>query len=104
MPRSRYADTTIIDDHHFASFKLPVRSAGYKEPDLLEGVRTFDHVIKRGERVDHLAAKFFGEESYWWIIALVNGINYPFASGGWIPGRVLKIPFNVTDVLEKLQA
>ncbi len=102
MGKSRYSDTRVIDGKSYATFSLPRIAAGLKQLDLLEGVKTTDYVYKRGDRLDHLAARFFGDDSYWWIIALVNGINYPFASGGLTPGRTLRIPSNVRDVLDKV--
>lgn len=102
MSKSRYSRTDVIDNHHFSTFSLPVLARGYRELNLLEGVKTQEHVFKRGERLDHLAARFFHEEQYWWVIALVNGIAYPFPAGGLIPGRVLKIPLDVKDIFDKL--
>jgi hypothetical protein len=86
----------------YGTYTFPARSNGFREQDLLDGVTTVEHVFKRGERLDHLAAKYFNEDEYWWVIALVNGINYPFASGGLVPGRVLKIPVDVKEVFAKL--
>lgn len=102
MTRSRYSGTPVLDGRSFGTFRLPVRAAGMGELDLLAGVRSFEHTFKAGDRLDHLAARFFNDESYWWILALVNGISYPFASGGLIPGRTLRIPHDVKDVLDKL--
>jgi hypothetical protein len=73
-----------------------------KNIDLLAGVATSDYTYQHGDRLDHLAAKFLGDDQYWWVIALVNGINYPFASGGLVPGVVLKIPVSVKDILDKI--
>lgn len=103
MGKGRYSGTPIIDGHHYATFSLPSRAMGYVELDLLAGVRTVEHTYQLGDRPDRLAAKFFGDETYWWVIMLVNGISYPFSSGGLIPGRVLRIPLDVRDVLDKLQ-
>lgn len=102
MAKSRYAETRLLDGKFYATHRLPVQAAGYKELDLLAGVKTFEHVYKRGERIDHLAAKYFRDEGYWWIICLVNKIDYPFASGGLVPGTKLRIPFDVKDVLNKI--
>ena len=102
MAKTRYTDTVVLDNNHYSTWSYPVKSLGYKEIDLLENIRSFEHIIVLGERADHLAARFFGDESYWWVICLVNGINYPFKSGGWTPGRALRIPFDVKDVLDKL--
>ncbi len=102
MARSRYSNTRIIDGKSYGTFRLPVLSAGYRSFDVLEGVRTLEYVFKVGDRLDHLAGKYFGDEGYWWVIALCNGISYPFASGGLSPGTRLRIPFDVQDVLDKV--
>lgn len=102
MARSRYSGTPIIDGKYYATFALRANPAGLKTIDLLAGVKTQEYVYKVGDRLDHLSAKFLGDDSYWWVIALVNNINYPFASGGLVPGTVLLIPESVQDVLEKI--
>lgn len=102
MARSRYSGTPTIDGKFYASFALRPNPGGLKTVDLLAGVRTFEHLYARGERLDHLAARYFGDDGYWWVIALVNNINYPFASGGLVPGTVLAIPEQVQDVLDKI--
>ena len=102
MSKSRYADTGLIDGNAYRTFRLPKLSAGLKNIDLLEGVDTVEYVFKAGDRLDHIAARFLGDDQYWWIVALVNGINYPFASGGLVPGRTLKVPVHAKDVLDKI--
>ena len=102
MGRSRYSDTPVIDGRFYGTFRLPVRALGLRELDLTTGVRTFDYVYQVGDRVDNLAARFYGDESYWWVICLVNGVSYPFASGGLTPGRALKVPYDAKDVLDRL--
>lgn len=102
MAKSRYSDTPIIDQKYYRNFILPKISGGLKRIDFLEGVRVVEHVYSRGDRLDHLAAKYLGDGRYWWVIALVNDIDYPFASGGLTYGRKLLIPSSVQDVLTKL--
>ena len=75
MSKSRYSDTQLVDGKYYRSFKLPKVSAGLKNIDLLAGVKTTEYVFKVGDRLDHLAARFLGDDEYWWVIALVNGIN-----------------------------
>lgn len=104
MAKSRYSNTQILDDRSFGTFRMPVRAMGLRELDLLAGVRSFEYTYKAGDRLDHLAARFFNDESYWWVIAMVNNIAYPFASGGLEPGVTLRIPHDVKDVLDKLFA
>lgn len=102
MAKSRYSNTPVIGQHHFATYRIPSSPGGLRQLDLLEGVRTFMYTIKVGDRIDHLSARFLKDEQYWWVIALANGIDYPFSSGGFTPGRQLKIPMDVRDVLDKL--
>lgn len=102
MSKSRYNDTDIINNHHYATYSLPVLARGLRDRNLLDGVKTVDYTYKRGDRLDHVSARFFNDDQYWWVIALCNGIIYPFPSGGLVPGRVLKIPVDIKDVFDKI--
>lgn len=102
MAKSRYSDTPIEEGKHFKTFASPKIPGGILTVDLLEGVDTVEYLYKAGDRLDHLAARFFGEDQYWWVIALVNGIDYPFASGGLTPGTLLKIPLSAQAILDKV--
>lgn len=102
MAKARYSDTEVVDGRFLATYVLPVHSLGLADLDLLAGVRTVEHQVSRGDRLDHLAAKFYNDEAYWWVIALANGVHYPFASGGLEPGRILRVPLDVREVLDKI--
>ncbi|MHB8407970.1 MAG: baseplate wedge protein 53 [Acidiferrobacterales bacterium] len=102
MGKSRYSETPIINGKFYGSWTLPVQSKGYIPRDLLKNVATVQYVVKAGDRIDHLAAKFYNDESYWWVIALCNNINYPFQSGGFKPGVTLSIAVNVKDILDQI--
>ena len=97
MARSRYDRFEIIDDNQFESFVLDQTNA-IKEPDTFEGINTFEYTVVRGDRLDHLASRFLNEDRYWWIIALVNNIVFPFPE----PGTRLRIPFSSRDVLDRV--
>src|SRR5262245_44016300 len=99
MARGRYSTTPIIDNHHYATFSLPVLSAGYRTLDLLEGVQTFPYTVKQGDRLDNLSFKFFNDAEYAYLLALCNNIKYYWDIR---PGDVLQIPFDKEDVLDKL--
>ena len=103
MAISRYSPTPVIDDHHYGTWSAPARSMGLVPFDAFEGIKTFEYVIKKGDRADHIARRFLNDESYWWIICLGNGINYPFSSGGWTPGRTIKIPYDISTIIDRLQ-
>lgn len=98
MAKSMYAETPVIDNF-FATTSLPVFAKGLRELDLFAGVRTIEHILQRGERLDHLAARYLGDDDYWWVIALGNKIDYPL---GISAGTSLKIPMDVNDVLGKI--
>lgn len=102
MARSRYTNSELVNGKFLTNFKLPTVAGGLKNIDLLDGVKTIEYVYNVGDRLDHLAAKFMGDDQYWWLIALVNNINYPFASGGLVPGLTLKIPTDPKPVLDKI--
>lgn len=52
-------------------------------------------VLQQGERLDIIAAKFYGSGTYWWVIAAASGI-------GWAPqvpaGTVLTIPVSLVEL------
>lgn len=98
MARSRYADNSIVDGRHYSTWRNPM--AERWDGDLLEGVPTFDYTLAAGERLDVLAARFLGDDRYYWVIALVNNIKWPI---GIAPGTVLRIPRRVGDILDRLQ-
>jgi hypothetical protein len=100
LAKSRYSNVPIIDGNHYATWRLPVKSAGYKTIDLLEGVQTIPYTWKIGDRFDKLAAIYYNDDEYYWVIALVNN---KFWAWGVNPGDVIQIPVDVRDILRKLQ-
>lgn len=54
-----------------------------------------------GDRLDLLAYNYYGDVSYWWIIAEANGIG----KGSFTipPGLQLRIPKNINAILTNLQ-
>jgi hypothetical protein len=97
MARSRHGRVGILDRNQYESFTLD-QTNKIKEPDTFAGINTFEHVVKRGERLDHLAARFLGDDDYWWIIAVINNMTLPFPS----PGDKILVPISVSDVLERI--
>ena len=105
MAISRYATTSLIRDAstrepvHFAPFDLPTALKGYADVDWFQNQPFDTRLWQPGDRLDKLANKYFGDDEYWWVIALVNGIGYPL---GIQPGTEIKIPSNVDTVLSLL--
>ena len=53
---------------------------------------------KEGDRFDTLAYKYYGDSTYWWIIAKANGIRGKL---GLKPGTPLRIPGDIAGILQK---
>ena len=98
MGRSRYAGTEIIGNH-YAMWQDPSARDPYGS-DILDGVETIEHIVVSGERLDVISHRYYGDEDYWWVIALANRIMDPFSMS---PGRKLQIPSDVKSVLDKLR-
>lgn len=53
---------------------------------------------KEGDYIDSLSKKYYGDESYWWIIANANNLGNGKLSIP--PGKQLRIPGNLTRVIQ----
>jgi nucleoid-associated protein YgaU len=58
-------------------------------------------ISEKGDRLDLLANKYYGDQTMWWIIATANNINN--ATFYVEPGIQLRIPVDITKVLTDLQ-
>lgn len=100
---TRYGTTRLIRDSsarepvHFATFDLPQALKGYSGVDWFQGQPYNVHTWRIGDRLDKLASQYLSDDEYWWVIALVNGIEYPLSIA---IGTQLMIPVNVDSVLE----
>ena len=97
MPRSRYDRSRVLDGNHFETFTLE-QTNSTREPDTFLDVEVFKYLVKMGDRLDHLAAKYLNEDRYWWVIALVNNMILPEIN----PGDKILIPVSVKEVLDRL--
>ena len=88
MP-SRYRNARIIENRYQETFDFP-------DVDWTK-IPSFSIRITDSDRMDVLASKYFNDGTLWWVIALVNDINWPwdFASG-----QIIRIPNDVQDVLK----
>ena len=98
MGRSRYAGSPIVDSNHYETWSDPI-SGNSMGPDILDGVDTVEHILVSGERLDLLAHKYYGDEDYWWVIALANRIQDPFSLSA---GTRLRIPRDARAILDKV--
>jgi hypothetical protein len=99
MPLNRYSNQKMINSAQYGTYDKRIEGGGYTELNLLKGVRFFEYTLQRGERLDIVANKLLGDDSYWWVIALVNNIHYPL---GVEAGTKISVPYNVKDVLDKI--
>ncbi len=58
-------------------------------------------ISEKGDRLDLLANKYYGDQTMWWIIATANNIND--ATFYVEPGIQLRIPTDTAKVLTDLQ-
>lgn len=58
-------------------------------------------IATEGDRIDLLAYRYYGETRMWWVIAVANNLND--ANLFLEPGRQIRIPFDVTNVLYELK-
>jgi len=58
-------------------------------------------ISEKGDRLDLLANKYYGDQTMWWIIATANNIND--ATFYVKPGIQLRIPVDTTKVFTDLQ-
>tara|TARA_R110002012_G_scaffold240232_1_gene414400 strand:- start:2952 stop:3239 length:288 start_codon:yes stop_codon:yes gene_type:complete len=58
-------------------------------------------ISREGDRLDLLSNEFYKDPQMWWILAEVNNVG----KGTMIvpPGLQLRIPFPITDLLDKLR-
>ena len=101
MPISRYNFTRIKNDK-FTNNRVYV-------PTLYPNIPIEDDDIfiisKDGERMDNMATKYYGDPSYWWIIARANNIeNGTFALPAATEIRIPKSLDNVMKLLEEKNA
>jgi nucleoid-associated protein YgaU len=89
MAISRYRNLAVQEGNYY-------ETASYPDIDLSQ-IKTISIVFSEADRLDSLAFKFYGSGEYWWVIALVNDIDWIFDV---VPGQTLQIPIDVNDVLK----
>lgn len=100
MATSRYAN--------FKRVKISSKSPSTLEtfPSIkMEDLANVPHTIikfKETDRLDHLAERFLGSATYWWIICMMNGLENPF-SYKLLPGYLLKIPNSAETIINMIQ-
>lgn len=90
MAVSRYRNVPKLENRKFyGTLDMPTKKR-------LDKIKTIKITKSSTDRLDTLAARYYGADEYWWVIAVVNGIEWPLG----IPnGTILKIPINLEEVL-----
>ena len=88
MAVSRYRNLNVISGSYYETFDLSSKD--------LSKIPSFNIRTSSEDRLDTLAHKYLGNGEYWWIIALMNDIDWVF---NFVPGEILKIPVDINDVL-----
>ena len=107
MPR--YLGTKIVTNN--TEFYAPIRRGKkniihYETPILIHptisermSITTATHIWKYGDRLYKLADQYYGDSTYWWVIAWYNGVSTEAQVAN---GKVLYIPLNLEDALNIL--
>ena len=53
------------------------------------------HILEEGERLDYLAGVYYGDSSFWWVLAAASGIGYALQVP---PGTVIRVPSSISEV------
>lgn len=48
------------------------------------------------QRLDTLAGQYYGDSSFWWVIAAASGIGWGMQI---IPGTIIRVPKNLNQIL-----
>jgi nucleoid-associated protein YgaU len=86
---SRYRSSEVSDNKYYETFRFPDKKKLDDVPVLRVRVARFD-------RLDQLAAKYLGDGSYWWVIAMMNDLSWGFK---FEEGQILRIPVSLDDIL-----
>lgn len=90
MTISRYANLNKLEGKYYETANFPTS----KE---LDAISYFYIRPTAMDRLDTLSFKYFGSDEYWWVIALVNDIDWAF---DFVPGQQMRIPVDVNEVLK----
>lgn len=86
----RYSNVSTIDGKYYSTVDFPTQAQ-------LDKIDTYSIVLNKFDRLDNLAAKYFGDGTLWWILAVMNNLQWAW---GFEEGQTLLVPTNVQDVLK----
>ena len=89
---SRYQNIQTQKSDNGKTIYLPV-----KYPSLAPSNSDYYIIAREEDRFDLIAADFYGQPPYWWVIVMANDL--PGDSMYAPPGTQLRIPGNLSDAL-----
>ena len=97
MALSRYSFSANLKNSLGQNF-ISISNASPKIFRAVEGQRVNYnvHVLEEGERLDYLAGIYYGDASFWWVLAAASGIGYALQVP---PGTVIRVPTSIGEVL-----
>lgn len=98
MAFSRYTRTRVLKNSAGKTFQPSSKAGPAIKRAVDQGrLQTQTYTLSEGQRLDVVSANFYGDASYWWVIAAASGI-------GWqcqVPaGTVLRIPVSINAVAD----
>ena len=92
MSFGRYSFTSKIAGKRFATSRANYRIFQACERGNLK-VKT--HIIKEGQRLDHMAQISYRDSTLWWVIAAASGIGWGLQVP---PGTLIRIPIDINKI------
>ena len=111
MPDKRNRKQTPVknDSEYYSSLatKRGVKSITHYKTSVLKNptvadrrkIKTITHIWAYGNRLYKLADQYYGDSTYWWVIAWYNGVS---TEAQIELGKVLYIPLNIEETLDIL--
>lgn len=70
-------------------------------PNIVDDVNDIYITVSDNQYLDNISKKYYGDEQYWWVIAVANNISRGKIS---VPvGKQLKIPGNLSRILQDFE-
>ena len=94
MAKSRYANTRIIKTRDGKRIHSLHQTAKFVDTSKMSFIPI---TVSENTRLDTLAGKYLGNGRYWYILAYINNLFYPWNIK---KGSIILVPQNVQDILD----
>lgn len=97
---NRYPNTLIRKDR----VGSPRYFASTKYPAVVASIEDYYIITMQGDRLDNLAAQFYGDPTLYWILQIANAGNIDRDSLYPPIGIQLRIPQNINQIITEFEA